>query len=45
LVAGLRAMMDLASRHSRLEAAGVQSAGAQGHGGFLIATVVGTRIP
>lgn len=43
-VDGLRTMMDLVSRHPRLEAAGVQTVGAKGYDGFLIATVVDQRI-
>jgi len=43
-VDGLRAMMDIVSRHPRLEAAGVQTVGAKGYDGFLIATVVDRRI-
>jgi len=42
-VNGLRAMMDIVSRHPRLEAAGVQTVGAKGYDGFLIATVVDGR--
>jgi hypothetical protein len=41
---GLRAMMELVSHHPRLEAACVQTVGAKGYDGFLIATVVEERI-
>jgi len=43
-VDGLRAMMDFVSHHPRLEAAGMQTVGAKGYDGFLIATVVEQRI-
>ena len=43
-VEGLRAMMEFVSHHPRLEAAGVQTVGAKGYDGFLLATVVDERI-
>lgn len=42
-VDGVRAMMDIVARHPRLEAAGVQTVGAKGYDGFLLATVVERR--
>ena len=41
---GLRAMMEFVSHHPRLEAAGMQTVGAKGYDGFLLATVVDERI-
>jgi predicted O-methyltransferase YrrM/uncharacterized damage-inducible protein DinB len=40
-VDGVRAMMELVSRHPRLRAAGVQTVGAKGYDGMLIALVAG----
>lgn len=40
---GIRAMMDLISRHPLLEAAGVQTVGAKGYDGFLLALVVARK--
>ncbi|MEY3025522.1 MAG: hypothetical protein RLZZ238_419 [Planctomycetota bacterium] len=39
-VDGVRTMLELAGRHPRLSSAGVQTVGAKGYDGFLIATVV-----
>ena len=43
-VEGVRSMMDAIRRHPRLKAAGIQTVGAKGYDGFLIATVVEERI-
>lgn len=43
-VDGVREMMKLVSEHPRLEASGVQTVGAKGYDGFLMATVVERRI-
>jgi 6-phosphogluconolactonase len=44
-VNGLRTMMEIVSQHPRLEAACVQTVGAKGYDGFLVATVVDGRRP
>ena len=44
-VDGARKMMDMVAQHPRLEAAGIQTVGAKGYDGLLIARVTAERTP